>query len=115
MTTTYEVPQIGEIIRLNDGHSSFNVFRVEQVVRTESNLIVYGKVWSEATKNYTIEGNITLPLSLVTETPLSSEEEQNRLYVERINKASGGNYTYQQLKSMGLPNHITSNGLISWE
>lgn len=44
-----------------------------------------------------------------------AEELDNAGYVEHINEKCGGSYTWEQLKSMGCPTHVTPEGFISWE
>ena len=46
---------------------------------------------------------------------MTDEAIANAGYVDYINEVSGGNYTWEQLKSMGLPAYVTPQGLITWE
>lgn len=44
-----------------------------------------------------------------------TEAEQNKGYVDYINSIQPIQYTYEELKKLGLPTFITPEGFISWE
>ena len=44
-----------------------------------------------------------------------TEAENNQRYVDYINSIQPRQYTYEELKSMGLPTYITPEGFITWE
>jgi hypothetical protein len=46
---------------------------------------------------------------------MTDEALANAGYVNHINKVSGGNYTWEDLKQMGLPTHVSPEGWVTWE
>jgi hypothetical protein len=46
---------------------------------------------------------------------VTDEALRNKGYVEHINKNQEVPFTYEELKSMGLPTHITKEGFITWD
>jgi hypothetical protein len=44
-----------------------------------------------------------------------TEAERNQGYVDHINSNQKAKFTYEQLKSMGLPTYINEKGYITWE
>lgn len=46
---------------------------------------------------------------------MTDEAIANARYVAYINEVSDGNYTWEELKSMGLPSRIDKHGFITWD